>query len=300
MEFGVTLPNNVAPTDGAAISPDGRQIAANVWTDTAAIWMASLDGSAPRPVSGGELGSHPFWSPDSSTIAFFRISRLVTMRASGGPVTTLAEGASDAGGGSWSRVALFTAGNKLLRVSASGGATPAEVPLTGIAGNFRGVTFLPDGRHFIVCTEQQGRGLVSLASLDGAPVSALGESDCPGGFAPPDRVLFVRGSSLLAQKLDPEAEVRLGTQQAPTFAGRLSPDGKWLTYSSFQSGVFEVFVERFPAGSPRKQVSNGGGAHPRWTDRAELVYWVPPGHQVHRAFIGRNGHPPWRDDDAGI
>ena len=52
--------------------------------------------------------------------------------------------------------------------------------------------------------------------------------------------------------------------------GDLSADGKWLAYASYQSDRFDVFVERFPGGSPRKQISNGGGTHPRWTDGSEL------------------------------
>ena len=35
---------------------------------------------------------------------------------------------------------------------------------------------------------------------------------------------------------------------------------------------------KFPGGLPRKQVSAGGGVHPRWTKGGrELVYWTPPG-----------------------
>lgn len=45
-----------------------------------------------------------------------------------------------------------------------------------------------------------------------------------------------------------------------------------------RGGQFELFLERFPQGSPRKQISTGGGVHPRWTKAGtELVYWTPPG-----------------------
>jgi Tol biopolymer transport system component len=56
----------------------------------------------------------------------------------------------------------------------------------------------------------------------------------------------------------------------------LSPDGRWLAYSSNESGVFEVYVRPFPdASSAKWQVSSGGGIEPRWTpDGRELLYWT--------------------------
>ncbi|MGE5837858.1 MAG: protein kinase domain-containing protein [Acidobacteriota bacterium] len=62
------------------------------------------------------------------------------------------------------------------------------------------------------------------------------------------------------------------------YAPHLSPDGRWLAYNSFESGTAEVFVRRFLSDGPKKQISHGGGVHPRWTrDGKELVYWSPPG-----------------------
>lgn len=62
------------------------------------------------------------------------------------------------------------------------------------------------------------------------------------------------------------------------YGGRASPDGKWLAYSSFESGPAEVFVRPFLVDLPKKQISRGGGVHPRWTRGGkELVYWAPPG-----------------------
>jgi len=61
------------------------------------------------------------------------------------------------------------------------------------------------------------------------------------------------------------------------YGGRLSPDDRWIAYSSFESGGPEVYVQRFTGGD-KKQVSRGGGAHPRWTaDGRSLVYWKDRG-----------------------
>jgi serine/threonine protein kinase len=53
----------------------------------------------------------------------------------------------------------------------------------------------------------------------------------------------------------------------------LSPDGRWLAYSSNESGRREVYVTTFPRPERKWQVSVGGGRQPRWTkDGAEIVY----------------------------
>jgi serine/threonine-protein kinase len=54
----------------------------------------------------------------------------------------------------------------------------------------------------------------------------------------------------------------------------LSPDGRWIAYTSNESGQQEVYVRPFPAtDGGRWQVSIGGGSHPRWSpDGRELFY----------------------------
>ncbi|MGH7614886.1 MAG: protein kinase domain-containing protein [Gemmatimonadales bacterium] len=54
----------------------------------------------------------------------------------------------------------------------------------------------------------------------------------------------------------------------------LSPDGRWLAYTSNESGINEVYVRPFPdAQGGRWQVSNGGGSEPRWSrDGRELFH----------------------------
>jgi hypothetical protein len=55
--------------------------------------------------------------------------------------------------------------------------------------------------------------------------------------------------------------------------GRLSPDGRYVAYSSDVSGRLEVYVKALGEAATVVQVSNGGGAHPRWRrDGRELFY----------------------------
>ena len=53
----------------------------------------------------------------------------------------------------------------------------------------------------------------------------------------------------------------------------VSPDGRWMAYSSNESGRSEVYVLRFPNGGDRRPISTGGGYLPRWrADGRELYY----------------------------
>jgi Tol biopolymer transport system component len=62
--------------------------------------------------------------------------------------------------------------------------------------------------------------------------------------------------------------------QFNTIQGRFSPDGRFVAYTSNESGRNEVYVQPFPEASGGKwMVSKGGGSQPRWRrDGKELFY----------------------------
>ncbi len=60
--------------------------------------------------------------------------------------------------------------------------------------------------------------------------------------------------------------------------GQFSPDGRWIAYSSNESGKWEVHVAPFPGPGGNWQVSINGGSEPRWRrDGKELFYMAPDG-----------------------
>jgi hypothetical protein len=55
--------------------------------------------------------------------------------------------------------------------------------------------------------------------------------------------------------------------------GNLSPDGKYLAYSSDETRKSEVYVRSFPGTEGKFQISNYGGDRPVWSrDGKELFY----------------------------
>jgi eukaryotic-like serine/threonine-protein kinase len=54
---------------------------------------------------------------------------------------------------------------------------------------------------------------------------------------------------------------------------QFSPDGKWMAYTSSESGTREAYVIDYSTSSGRRQVSSGGASHVRWrSDGRELFY----------------------------
>ena len=55
--------------------------------------------------------------------------------------------------------------------------------------------------------------------------------------------------------------------------GQISPDGRWVAYSSNESGRAEVYVQGLSSPASKWQVSTSGGSRPRWRrDREELFF----------------------------
>ena len=59
---------------------------------------------------------------------------------------------------------------------------------------------------------------------------------------------------------------------------RFSPDGKWVSYQTDESGRYEIYVRSFPEPGGEWQISTGGGTGARWhPDGKELFYIAPDG-----------------------
>ena len=66
----------------------------------------------------------------------------------------------------------------------------------------------------------------------------------------------------------------------------LSPDGRWLAYTSNESGVLEIYVRPFPNTSGgRWQVSNGGGTLPVWSGNGREIFYATQTNQLMAAQV---------------
>ena len=55
---------------------------------------------------------------------------------------------------------------------------------------------------------------------------------------------------------------------------QVSPDGKWVAYSSNETGRSEIYIKAFPDGPAKIQVSVNGGVFPRWRRDGKELYFL--------------------------
>jgi len=131
--------------------------------------------------------------------------------------------------------------------------TPANPPLTLLSPQWS-----PDGKY-LLHLEQNGPS--------GARLVALSESG--------DGKLFD-----IVQARSPQGRI---------FQFRLSPDGRWLAYSSTDSGTEELYVTHFPSGEGRWQVSQAGGTYPTWRADSSEIYFFGLDGSLHSASVNTKG-----------
>jgi Tol biopolymer transport system component len=75
-------------------------------------------------------------------------------------------------------------------------------------------------------------------------------------------------------------------------SGQFSPDGRWVTYTSNESGVDEIYVRPFPgqvSAGAQWQVSTGGGIYSRWSPDGKELFYIAPDGKMMAVPIAVNG-----------
>jgi Tol biopolymer transport system component len=107
---------------------------------------------------------------------------------------------------------------------------------------------------------------INLRTADWAPDGALiFREEIPGKGMDLMRWTDLTDESTIGVLLDSDAD-----EVAP----EVSPDGRWVSYVSNQSGRDEVYVTAYPKPEGVVQISVAGGANPSWsTDGREIYYF---------------------------
>src|SRR5262249_58964182 len=89
------------------------------------------------------------------------------------------------------------------------------------------------------------------------------------------------GSDSWAMNADGQGQPSV-VRQTPynEYAGRLSPDGQWIAYTSDESGQPEIYVQRFPSGSDQSKVSSQGGSEPQWRGNGRELFYLGANHTL--------------------
>ena len=230
-----------------------------------------------KPLSsvGGE-GDHIDFrlSPDGDTLAMTLVDPkawkpdiwLIDLTRGGLSRFTLAFGSSLNAAPVWSpdgaRIIFRTNRNgmtELYERSAGGGGNETPV-LTNETQHAAGIDspnlvpsdWSPDERYVIGSVPQQGSG-------DDLWLVPLGEDNKPVKF------LGLPGDQI---------------------NGNFSPDGRFLAYTSNESGRFQVYVQTFPLSIRKWQVSTDGGYEPRWRGDGREIYYLSEDRKLMAVPVG--------------
>jgi len=195
------------------ISPDGKylllQAVDSTGTDRA--YVRQMNEIEAHPIPGTENLQRAYWSFDSREIAFVAGGKIQRVAIAGGSPFTVAAapGGADLSWGAKGQILMdgqFT--DSLRVVPAGGGDLKPASRIDRAAGEIGSAwpCFLPDGEHFLfignLASTPNGAGNIRLGRLGSLDSKLLGHSDGRVEYAPGGWVLFLRGGTLLAQKLD--------------------------------------------------------------------------------------------------
>ena len=132
-----------------------------------------------------------------------------------------------------------------------------------------------DGKSVAFVSDQDGDG-VYWKPIDGsAPTERLTDGGAPVSWSPDGRVLaFNRGRDIWMLPMEGERtpEPFVDTPFIEK-AAAFSPDGRWIAYTSDESGRNEVYVRAYPGPGGKFTISTQGGREPLWSpDGRELFY----------------------------
>jgi Tol biopolymer transport system component len=151
---------------------------------------------------------------------------------------------------------------------------------------------LPDGDR-ITHSNLIDAGVSSTSILDPSDTLLLYESSAtaiPAGWTPDGETLLLEvldefGDSDILALAGGDTEPVLETPFLEGFAD-LSPDGRWLAYTSNETGQLRIWVKPYPGRDRGVPVSRQGGMDPRWSsDGSRIFYWEGNGASVPLDFV---------------
>jgi Tol biopolymer transport system component len=138
-------------------------------------------------------------------------------------------------------------------------------------GSVSGQAWTPDGKRIAY-----GECFSRLSDGSGGAEKMTEEACAVGSFSPDGQLLAWGGaanSNIFVLRLsDRKVQTFLQTpfnEAAPEF----SPDGRWLAYSSDESGRREVYVQPYPGPGRKWQISAEGGNEPVWNRNGREIFY---------------------------
>jgi dipeptidyl aminopeptidase/acylaminoacyl peptidase len=160
-----------------------------------------------------------------------------------------------------------------------------------------GAVWSPDGKAIYYSSDRQTQWRVFRRQVSGTGQEEEVTSDTEPGavwdVSPDGRYLVFERYARPGRNLDLWVRPLAGEGKATPFLAapfseteaRFAPDGRWLAYTSDESGRTEVYVTSFPGHEGKWQISSGGGFAPRWRRDGREIFYMTPERRVQSVEI---------------
>ena len=178
-------------------------------------------------------------------------------------------------------------------------ASSSRTRLTFDPGAESSPTWKPDGSFIVFHTSRDGPLNLYQKAASGAgseePILQSDNSKNPTDWSSDGRFILYQeqnpktGSDLWVLPIsgDQKPFPFLQTNSSEV-QGKFSPNGKWIAYTSNESGIYHVYVRSFPSGG-QWQVSNNGGADPKWRHDSKELFYISPDRKLMAVEVKGDG-----------
>jgi hypothetical protein len=175
----------------------------------------------------------------------------------------------------------------------------AKIRLTYEAATDASPIWSPDGQSIVFRSNRGG-----LHDLYQKPANGTGQSSLllqsrqakyPTDWMPNGGGIIYHGyqretgSDIWLMAPDGSKSTPLVQSEFDEMQGQISPDGRWLAYTSVDSGQAEVYIRSLTSADQRWQVSAGGGVDPRWRGDSREVFYISSDSKL--MAVGFTGKP---------
>jgi hypothetical protein len=70
--------------------------------------------------------------------------------------------------------------------------------------------------------------------------------------------------------------IPVGSRKGRSHDGRISPNGKFIAFTSNESGRDEIYVQAMPPATWQQKISINGGQSPQWRSDGKELFFVSP------------------------
>jgi Tol biopolymer transport system component len=148
-------------------------------------------------------------------------------------------------------------------------------------------TWRPDGLEIAFAASKAGPFTLFVRTADdAAPARALTGgpwNQVPSSWSPDGRLLAFTefhprtGADIWTVELASTRRQPLVRSAFDDADARFSPDGRWVAYTSNETGRWEVYVRDTRGAGPRVHVSESGGLWPEWSSDGRTLYFSANG-----------------------